>query len=150
MGNLVKQIDGINISPLKIINGNEGFIMHALKKNETDFNEFGEAYFSSVNYKSIKGWKKHTKMISNLIVPIGEIRFVFFDDRLGSITKGMFLEVYLKKENYSRLCVQPGIWMAFQGMSKNLNVLLNISSILHDPNETIIEPIKTSKIIFKF
>ena len=91
MGNLVKQIDGINISPLKIINGNEGFIMHALKKNETDFNEFGEAYFSSVNYKSIKGWKKHTKMISNLIVPIGEIRFVFFDDRLGSITKGMFL-----------------------------------------------------------
>ena len=33
MGNLVKQIDGINISPMKIINEIEGFIMHALKKN---------------------------------------------------------------------------------------------------------------------
>ena len=30
-------------------------------------------------------------------------------------------------------------------MSKNLNLLLNISSILHDPKETIIEPIKDFK-----
>ena len=49
-----------------------------------DFNHFKESYFSTVNGDVIKPWKKHNKMTLNLVVPLGEIKFVLFDDRRES------------------------------------------------------------------
>lgn len=128
-------MEGITITPLRIIQGQDGSVMHALKNLEVDFVEFGEAYFSTVKYNAVKGWKKHKKMVSNFIVPVGKILFVFYDDRTESETYNQFYEVELSTENYQRLAVQPGIWMAFKGIDKKLNLLLNISSIPHDPKE---------------
>lgn len=130
-------ITGVVLTPLKQISNPKGDIYHALKSSEQSFSTFGEAYFSTVLFDDIKGWKKHTKMIMNLIVPIGAIRFVLFDDRLGSSTHNQFFEVILSQNNYCRLTVPPGVWMAFQGQKDDLNLLLNIASIEHDPEEVI-------------
>ena len=140
----VEQMDGISLSPLKIIKGEDGNVMHALKKTESSFSTFGEAYFSTVNYLSIKGWKKHTKMHSNLIIPHGEIQFVFYDDRKESKTNGCFFSIDLSQKNYQRLTVEPGLWMAFKGLSKAQNTVLNLASICHDPNEALNDPIDSS------
>ena len=40
----------------------------------------------------------------------------------------------LGEENYYRLTVPPGVWLAFMGM-KNRNMLLNISDYPHNPEE---------------
>ena len=128
-------IEGLHISPLKIILGEKGNIMHALKKSFPFFNEFGEAYFTFVNFNTIKGWKKHKKMILNLIVPIGEVKFVFYDDRKNSPTFKKFHTITMSQENYHRLTVEPGIWMAFKGIQET-NLVLNIASIEHDPTDT--------------
>lgn len=128
-------MEGISLTPLKIISGDGGNVLHALKSFEDSFTEFGEAYFSTVNHNIIKGWKKHTVMISNIIVPTGEIQFIFYDDRPESDSYKQFFEVILSTKNYQRLSVQPGIWMAFKGISHDLNLLLNISSVAHDPME---------------
>lgn len=128
-------MEGISLTPLKIISGEGGSVLHALKIFEDSYTEFGEAYFSTVNHNVIKGWKKHTIMVSNLIVPVGEIQFIFYDDRSDSQTFNQFYEINLSTKNYQRLTVQPGIWMAFKGISQDLNLLLNISSIMHDPKE---------------
>jgi len=125
----------VSITPLKRISNPKGDIFHALKSSEKDFSTFGEAYFSTVLNQEIKGWKKHTEMVMNLVVPEGTIRFVFFDDRPTSTTKGKFTDVTLSPENYCRLTVPAGIWMAFQGKGYDLNLLLNIASIEHDPLE---------------
>ena len=130
-------IEGITITPLKQIKTQKGDVFHALKASEESFSNFGEAYFSFVNKNAIKGWKKHSLMRLNLIVPVGSIRFVFFDDRSESKTKGIFKSIVLGPEkNYCRLTVNPGVWMAFRGL-EDLNCLLNIASIPHDPNEAI-------------
>jgi dTDP-4-dehydrorhamnose 3,5-epimerase len=76
-------------------------------------------------------------MTLNLIVPIGEIKFVMHDDRENSITKGKFFEIILSPNNYKRLTIPPNIWMGFQGRGIGLNLLLNIADIEHDPNEAI-------------
>ena len=128
-------MEGIRLTPLRIIQGEGGNVLHALKFFEDSFTEFGEAYFSTVNHNAIKGWKRHTVMVSNLIVPVGEIQFIFYDDRSESQTFKQFYKVNLSINNYQRLTVQPGIWMAFKGISRGLNLLLNISSISHDPKE---------------
>ena len=74
-----KILDGVTLTPLKKIGHPKGDIFHAMKASDEGFSGFGEAYFSTINKFEIKGWKKHTKMILNLVVPIGEIKFVVYD-----------------------------------------------------------------------
>jgi dTDP-4-dehydrorhamnose 3,5-epimerase len=74
-------------------------------------------------------------MTLNIIVPIGEIRFVFYDDRKNSPSFAKFHEVTVSERNYCRLTVPPMMWMAFQGSSKLGGTLLNIADIIHDPSE---------------
>ena len=121
--------------------------MHALKKSDTGFAGFGEAYFSTVKCKQVKGWKCHTQMILNFIVPAGSIRIVVYDPRKESETCQLFNEFVLGPEaEYARLTIEPGLWVAFQGISEGLNLLLNVASILHDPAEAISLPINNDQI----
>jgi len=137
-----KLIADIEITPLKIIQHPLGDILHALKVSENSFKSFGEAYFSTVKKGKVKGWKKHSRMTLNIIVPVGAIRFVIRDGREDSPTYGKFNEFILSKEDYRRLTVPPGIWMAFQGVNEGENLLLNLASIEHDPMESENEDIK--------
>ena len=128
-------IDGVKISPLRIIETEGGNILHAMKSTDNDFNGFGEAYFSIVHQGAIKAWKRHRKMTLNLVVPVGSIRFVMHDDRKNSPTKGKFQSIEMSKDNYQRLSVPPMVWLGFEGCEKGLNMLLNIADIPHDPKE---------------
>jgi len=119
------------LTPLKQIHNPKGDIFHAMKKTDIGFDGFGEAYFSTINQNDIKGWKKHTKMTLNLVVPVGAIEFVVYDE-----DKKDFFCVILSQKNYQRLTVKAGLWMAFRGIDKN-NMLLNLASIEHDPNEAL-------------
>lgn len=128
-------MDGVIFTPLKQIQHPKGNIYHALKASDEAFTGFGEAYFSFVHKGDVKGWKKHTRMNMNLIVPKGSIRFVLYDDRQGSATQEQFQSFTLcASSNYGRLSVSAGIWMAFQGIGDD-NMLLNLASIEHDPEE---------------
>lgn len=128
-------IEGVTLTPLKRIHHPQGDVYHAMKASEATFDKFGEAYFSTVISGQIKGWKQHTEMILNLVVPAGAIRFVVYDDRASSSTKGQFFDVTLSKDNYQRLTVAPGLWMAFQGAGTDFNLLLNLASLEHNPSE---------------
>jgi dTDP-4-dehydrorhamnose 3,5-epimerase len=122
---------------LKKIQHPKGDIYHALKNNETSYVGFGEAYFTTIITGEIKGWKKHNKMILNLVVPVGQIKFVLYDDREFSTTFKEFWEVEIGEANYQRLSVPTGIFMSFQGIGLHRNMLLNIASIPHDPAESV-------------
>ena len=140
-------IEGVFLSDLKIIPTENGSVFHGIKANENTYRGFGEAYFSSIVNGKIKGWKQHLKMTLNLIVPVGAIRFVIFDDRPNSITYKSFNEFCLGPEiKYKRLTVPPGVWMAFQGVGNDLNLLLNIASIPHDPGEVLQLPLENEQI----
>lgn len=139
-------IKDVVLTPLKIIENPAGNILHAMKASDQGYGGFGEAYFSTVNYAAVKGWKKHTKMILNLVVPQGAILFVLFDAREGSETYGEIMEVELSQKNYQRLTVPPGIWLAFSGRSEGTNLLLNIASIQHDPAEAENLPLQNNLI----
>jgi dTDP-4-dehydrorhamnose 3,5-epimerase len=130
-------LEGVSLDPLNKIPNEQGDIFHALKSTDETFISFGEAYFSNVNYGAIKGWKKHTRMVLNLVVPVGQIKFVLYDDREFSTTFKEFWNVEIGEANYQRLSVPPGIFMSFQGIGLHRNMLLNIASIPHDSTESI-------------
>ena len=66
----------------------------------------------------------------NLIIPVGEVQFYFYNE----IESCSFL---VGDNNYLRITVSPNIWMAFKGVGKSLNLVLNIASIPEDPHESI-------------
>jgi dTDP-4-dehydrorhamnose 3,5-epimerase len=128
-------IEGLLLTPLQVVSNPKGDIYHALKASAPGYQGFAEAYFSTIMPGLIKGWKRHNRNTLNLVVPVGEIRFIVYDDRSGSTTCGQFADVYLGLFNdYTRLTVPPGLWMAFQGVGK-FNLLLNIIDHEHDPAE---------------
>jgi dTDP-4-dehydrorhamnose 3,5-epimerase len=136
-------IEGVIITQLDIIDTPGGNVMHAMKVTSAGYSKFGEAYFSQAHSGAIKAWKRHKAMVLNLVVPVGAIRFVLYDDRKTS--GGKFQEVILSKENYCRLTIPPMIWVGFQGLDSDVSLLLNIANIVHLPEESDRKPIDSIK-----
>jgi len=128
-------INDVLLTPLKIINLPNGDVMHAMKSSDRGYENFGEAYFSTINSGDIKAWKRHKKMTLNLIVPFGEVKFVLYDDRLKSTSYGEYTEIVLSRSNYYRLTVPPMLWMGFNGLGTDTSIILNVANIEHEPDE---------------
>jgi dTDP-4-dehydrorhamnose 3,5-epimerase len=124
-------MDGVILTDLKKILNPKGEVFHAMKKSDIGFDGFSEAYFSSIKKDVKKGWKKHSKMTLNLIVPVGEIKFVIYNE-----IKKEFFSTNLSKNNYQRITIKPNLWVAFAGCQDE-NILLNIANLEHDPCEAI-------------
>ena len=140
---------GVDVYDLKEIEVDKGNILHALKAEDEGYVGFGEAYFSQIKYGAIKGWKRHNEFVLNIIVPVGEIKFVIFDDRVGSATYRSFFEIKLSpSRNYKRICVQPGLWMAFQGLTNPYSILLDIIPGAHVSSEA--DSVSLDKIEYDF
>jgi len=128
-------IEGVRIIPLKQIPDERGKIMHMLRCDSEWFVDFGEIYFSCVYPGAIKGWHIHKKMVLNYAVPFGHIKFVLYDDRPGSPTKGNIQEIFLGPDNYCLVTVPPMIWNGFKGVGPETAIVANCASIPHDPGE---------------
>ena len=126
-------IKDVLVTKLAIVDTVGGNVMHAMKVSSVWYKSFGEAYFSQIDKGAIKAWKRHKKMTLNLVVPVGKIKFVLFDDR--KISNTQFQEVVISKSEYCRLTVPPMICIGFQGLLDGSSMLLNIANIEHDPNE---------------
>jgi dTDP-4-dehydrorhamnose 3,5-epimerase len=123
----------IQLTPLARIATPGGDVMHAMKQSDAGFAGFGEAYFSWVAAGAVKAWKRHTRMTMNLVVPLGQVRFVF---RAVSPQGGEeFRSETIGDGRYARITLPPGIWFGFQGMGATPSLVLNMASISHDPTE---------------
>jgi len=129
-------MDSVYLTPLNIVKVENGDILPAMKVSDTGFEGFGEAYFSCIKYAAVKAWKRHRIMTLNLVVPVGKVRFVMYDDRDESKSKKISREVILSRDNYCRLTIPPMVWVGFQGLEKETSILLNIASIQHDTRES--------------
>ncbi|KJZ15951.1 hypothetical protein TW85_03450 [Marinomonas sp. S3726] len=123
--------DQVLITKLKVIQVEGGDVKHAFKSSEDSFKGFGEAYFSSIKAGHIKGWKRHTKMTCNLIVPIGTVKFVVGTEESG------FKHFVIGEGNHCRISIPPDYWFAFKGVSDVDSLILNISDIEHSETESI-------------
>ena len=126
-------LNDIIVTQIKRISTEGGDVMHALKKSDKEFNGFGEVYFSWVEQGSIKAWKCHQRMTLNLIVPLGEVCFVFHLAK----EKDNFMVETIGADRYFRITVPPGIWFGFKGLASGRSLLMNVADIEHDPGEVL-------------
>ena len=113
----------------------KGSLRKLLDINSKTYTNFGEIYLTKIKYKTIKGWKCHKKMNSNIFLLQGKILFVllkkindkkyYFDEQILSVNK--INHIYIPKNNF----------FAFCGLSKKQSTLLNFASVPHNKNELI-------------
>lgn len=123
-------LDNILVTPQSRISTSGGDVLHAMKQSDVGYAGFGEAYFSWVAAGGVKAWKRHTRMTMNVVVPVGQVRFVF---RLDGTDELRIEDIGL--DRYARITVPPGIWFGFKGLAEQQSLVLNIANIPHDPNE---------------
>lgn len=129
----VMTLADILVTPLRRIETSGGDVLHAMKQSDAGYGGFGEAYFSLVSGRAVKAWKRHTRMTMNVVVPVGQVRFVFRE--INAAGDDEFRIEDIGVERYVRITVPAGIWFGFQGLDTQQSLVLNIASIPHDPNE---------------
>lgn len=123
----------IVLTPLKQIEVSGGNVFHAMKSSDLGFAGFGEAYFSWISPGAIKGWKRHTLMTMNIVVPLGRVRFIFRSVNGGGNEEFRIEDVGVNR--YARITVPPGIWFGFQNIGTSEGLVLNIANMPHDQDE---------------
>lgn len=128
-------IEGVLVTQLRQISDERGKVMHMLRMGDAAYRQFGEIYFSCVYPQAIKGWHIHKKMTLNYAVPHGHIKFVLYDDRPKSSTRGEVQELFLGPDNYCLVTVPPMVWNGFKGLGGDMAIVANCATIPHDPEE---------------
>ena len=128
-------IEGVVVTPLRQIFDERGKVMHMLREDSPVFSKFGEIYFSCTHPGVVKAWHLHKEMTLNYAVIYGEIKFVLFDDRPGSPTRGEVQELFISPENYLLVTVPPQIWNGFKSVGTQTAIVANCATLPHNADE---------------
>jgi dTDP-4-dehydrorhamnose 3,5-epimerase len=128
-------IEGVSITPLRQIFDERGKVMHMLREDSPSFSRFGEIYFSCTHPGVTKAWHLHRKMTLNYAVIHGAIKFVLFDDRIDSPSRGVIQELFISPENYMLVTVPPLIWNGFKCVGTKTAIVANCATLPHDAQE---------------
>lgn len=130
-------IDGVFVKPLRQIGDERGKVMHMLRADDPQFEKFGEIYFSVVYPGAIKAWHLHKEMALNYACPVGNIKFVLYDDREGSPTRGELMELFTGPDDYKLIHVPPLVWNGFKGVGTVPALVANCATIGHSKDEIV-------------
>jgi dTDP-4-dehydrorhamnose 3,5-epimerase len=134
---MTKNIEGIKISPLKIISDHRGSVMHMIRIDSENFDKFGEIYFSTIFKDKIKAWHLHKEATLNYACVYGKVKLVLFDERKTSKTFGEYQEIFLSPENYFLITIPPNIWNGFRGLNKEHSIIANCLNLPHNEKEMV-------------
>lgn len=133
-------IQGVQILPKRKIIDDRGAIFHMLRKDDPEFQRFGEIYFSKIHPGVIKAWHHHSRMTLNYLVVTGSIQLGLWDGRKDSPTYGQQQTVYMDEQNSQLVVVPPGVWNGFKGLGPTSSIVANCASDPHDPEEITRKP----------
>ena len=126
-------INGVLVTELPQIVDERGAVLHHMRSDAKEFVHFGECYYSETLPGVVKAWKRHREQTQHLVVPVGRARFVIYDDRETSSSRGHLDVVELgRPDDYQRLCIPKGLWYGFTCLSDEPALVANCADRLHD------------------
>jgi|TARA_A100001015_G_C14955384_1_gene698560 dTDP-4-dehydrorhamnose 3,5-epimerase len=143
-------IEGIKITPLKIIADHRGSVMHMLRNDNEVFEKFGEIYFSTIFENKVKAWHLHKEATLNYACVFGKVKLVLYDERKTSKTFGEYQELFLSLENYSLITIPPNIWNGFKGLHKENSIIANCLNLPHNEKEMVRQEIDDKRFNYKW
>ena len=119
------------INHLQKFKDERGSVLHGMKCHDSESFGIREVYFSTVNYGFYKGWKKHQKMVLNLIVIEGEILFYLADSEFTE-----FKKIIICKNDLKRITIMPNQWLSFTSLVKPSSKIMNIANLTNKEDIT--------------
>lgn len=114
-----------------IKNNPKGDIIKLINSLDKYIDFKGEIYISKIKKKNVKAWKLHKKANLNLFIINGKVKFVTIDKNHN------FKIFILETTKHNRLFIPKGTIFGFQNIDKKESMILSISDIVYDMNETI-------------
>jgi dTDP-4-dehydrorhamnose 3,5-epimerase len=102
-------IQGVLLKRLQPVPDERGMVMEILRSDDEFFARFGQVYLSTVYPGVVKGWHYHKVQTDHIAVIRGMVKFVLFDDRPGSATRGELVELFIGEQNPQLVVVPPGV-----------------------------------------
>jgi len=128
-------IEGVKVIPLETFSDERGAVSHMLKSTDAHFIRFGEIYFSTINAGVTKAWKNHRSVTANYACILGAVRFVMYDARDSSPTRGKLVEAVIGPDNYALIVVPPGVWNGFHGLGAPFSIVASCATEAYNPDE---------------
>ena len=108
----------------------KGDIFKILDKKSQNYFGFGELYISSLNKGVSKGWNLHKKMILNLIVIRGKVRFILKKNNKISKTT-------LTQDKKEIITIKPNVWIKMINLDPNISEIINFANLKYNKNEIV-------------
>ena len=124
-------IEGVKIIPLKQFPDERGKIMHMLKCTDPHFNGFAEIHFSIAYPSVIKAWHRRPTMSSSVAVIFGKVKWVLYDQRDNSATKGKLMEIFLGEDNYNLLQIPSDVTSGYKTIGMDQSIVANCTDETH-------------------
>lgn len=135
------KIDGVNLVPLKQFSDERGKIMHMLKATDPHFKSFAEIHFSVAYPGVVKGWHRRPSTSSNVVIVHGKVKWVLFDQRENSPTKGELMEIFLGEDNYLLLQIPSDVTSGYKTIGLEKSIVANCTDEVHvNENKINIDP----------
>lgn len=152
-GPITELIDGVRIRPARTIPDHRGSVCVMFDPRwEFDEKPMVYSYWVTIRPGAIKGWILHETYEDRLFLASGAVRWVLYDDREGSATRGRLNELFFDEHNRSLLRIPRGVWHAVQNVGGTDSVMVNHPTEPYDyenPDKTRL-PIDTDRIPFRF
>jgi dTDP-4-dehydrorhamnose 3,5-epimerase len=110
------------------------------------------AYTFSLRPGMIKGWGMHKLHDDRYCLLSGELLLVLFDDRVGSVTRGLVAKIFLSEYRRQLINIPSGVWHANQNIGIKDVVAVNFPTAPynHAQPDKYRLPLDTDKIPYRF
>lgn len=146
-------IDGVRIREARTIPDDRGTICVAYDPR-WGFSEEPMAYAYEVTIRPgvVKGWILHETYDDRLFLAAGAVKWVLYDDRPESPTRGRLTELYFDEHHRSLLLIPRGVWHAVQNVGGGDARMVNFPTAPYDyesPDKMRL-PLDTDRIPYRF
>ena len=130
-------IRGVSIYPREKFCTDQGCVYKWAQPQDPFFEKFGEVYFSSIVPGVIKGWNIHTISDMNLVCISGSVRFVLYDRRSDSPTKGTIQEFTIGRDSYDLVHIPHGVAFSWKALGSDEALIGNLATQAYAQGELI-------------
>ncbi len=110
------------------------------------------SYEVTIRPGAVKGWIMHETYDDRLFLAAGTVKWVMYDDRPESPTRGRLSELYFDEHHRSLLLIPRGVWHAVQSVGDVDSRMVNFPTAPYDyedPDKTRL-PLDTERIPYRF
>jgi len=128
-------IEGVKSKVLISHPDERGRLWEILRSDDDIFDHFGQVYVTTAYPGVVKAWHAHQHQTDFFTVLAGMAKFVLYDMRSDSRTRGEIQEFFLGRDNLRLITIPPGVYHGFKCVSDQEVLALNCPTRPYNADE---------------